>query len=79
MHVRLLGQRLQIDVHGQAEALRRQHRGGRFGLAQELDEVLEGTAQHGHLNNGSIGHQYTSLQQCTFYALSEHTSSSMAK
>ena len=78
MHVRLLGQRLQVDVHGLAEALWRQHRGGRVRLAQEFHEVLEGTAQHGRLNNGSIGHDHTSLQQCTFDAPFEHTSSSMA-
>jgi hypothetical protein len=61
MHVRLLGQRLQVDVHGLAEALWRKYWRRCVGLPQELDEVLEGSAQHRRLKNGGIGHNKTSL------------------
>ena len=66
-----VGQRLKVDVQRLAEAPRREHRRRKLGLLQELQEMLEGVAQHRRVNNGCIGHK-APRQSRTFDALFKH-------
>jgi hypothetical protein len=54
MHVGLFGKCLEVDVHGLAEAPRRQHWPSLARLPQELDEVLEGIARYRYFDDSGV-------------------------